>query len=137
MQVRICEVCGKRSARYVCQECGRKVCEVCLEPRTWICSDCYNRLKSEIPTPAVEAFTWSTPFKLFLLGFLTIFVGMIVMMIASISLGASAGAMIWILPFPPVIVGAGPHLYLIWVAVLAVAVVVLGVVVFFALRRRA
>ncbi len=59
------------------------------------------------------------------------------MMIASIFLGASAGAMIWILPFPPVIVGAGPNLYPIWVAVLAVAVVVLGIVVFFALRRRA
>ena len=83
MQVRTCEVCGKRSARYVCQECGRKVCEVCLEPRTWICSDCYNRLKSEIPTPAVEAFTWSTPFKLFLLGFLTIVVGMIVSSVLS------------------------------------------------------
>jgi hypothetical protein len=71
------------------------------------------------------------------LGFLIIFVGMIVMMIAAIFFGASAGAMIWILPFPPVIVGAGPHLYPAWVAVLAVAVVVLGVVVFFALRKRA
>lgn len=137
MQVGACEVCGKRSARYVCQECGRKVCEVCLEPRTWVCSDCYSRLKPGAPAPTVEAFTWSTPFKLFLLGFLIIFVGVIVMMIAAVFLGASAGAMIWILPFPPVIVGVGPHLYSIWMAILAVAVVVLGVVVFFALRKRA
>lgn len=137
MQVRTCEVCGKRSARYVCQECGREVCEACLEPRTWVCSNCYSRVKLEAPAPTVEAFTWSTPIKLFLLGFLIIFVGMIVMMIAAIFFGASAGAMIWILPFPPVIVGAGPYLYSMWVAVLAVAVVVLGVVVFFALRKRA
>lgn len=137
MQVRTCEICGKRPARYVCQECSRGVCEVCLEPRTWVCSDCYSRLRPEAPSPAVEAFTWSTPFKLFFLGFLIIFVGMVVMIIAAIFFGASAGAMIWILPFPPVIVGAGPYLYSVWVAVLAVAVVVLGVVVFFALRKRA
>jgi len=137
MQVGACEICGKRSARYVCQECGRKICEVCIEPRTWVCSDCYSRLKPRAPAPTVEAFTWSTPFKLFLLGFLIIFVGIIVMMIAAVFLGASAGAMIWILPFPPVVVGTGPHLYSIWMAILAIVVIVLGVVVFFALRKRA
>jgi len=84
----------------------------------------------------VEAFPWSTPFKLFLLGFLIIFLGMIVMMVAAIFSGASVGAMIWILPFPPIMVGAGPHLYPLWMVMLAIAVVILGVVLFFALRKR-
>jgi len=136
MQVGACEVCGKRSARYVCQECGRKVCEVCIEPRAWVCSDCYSRLKPGAPAPTVEAFTWSTPFKLFLLGFLLIFIGMIVVTVTAVLSGAPAtiGTVIFLGPIP-IIVGAGP--YSLWAIMLAVILTILGVILFLTLRKRA
>jgi len=123
-----CEVCGKRAARYVCQECGRKVCETCLEPHTWVCSDCYSRLKREAPS-------WSLPLKLFLVGFFLIFIGMIFIMITAVLSGAPTtfGTIIFVGPVP-IILGAGP--YSLWAIVLAVAITVLGIILFFTLRRR-
>ena len=134
MAVVTCEVCGKRAARYVCQECGRKVCETCLEPHTWVCSDCYSRLKREIPR-MLDAPSWSLPLKLFLVGFFLIFMGMIFIMVTAIISGAPTnfGAIIFVGPVP-IILGAGP--YSLWAILLAVALTVLGIVLFFALRRR-
>ena len=134
MAVVTCEVCGKRAARYVCQECGRKTCETCLEPRTWVCSDCYSRLKREAP-PMLEAPSWSLPLKLFLVGFFLIFIGILFIMITAILSGAPTtfGTVIFVGPVP-IILGAGP--YSLWAILLAVALTVLGIVLFFALRRR-
>ncbi len=133
MQVRPCNICGKRAARYVCQECGHEVCEMCLEPQTWVCSDCYSRLKPE--APALEAFPLSTPFKLFLLGFSLIFIGMIFMMITAILSGAPAtmGTIIFVGPIP-IILGAGP--YSIWAIILAIVLTILGVILFVTLRKQ-
>jgi len=134
MRVRTCEICGNRVARYVCQECGREVCQFCFEPSTWVCQDCYNRLRLE--APVLEAFPWSTPFKLFLLGFVLMFVGMILMVIATIFFGSSsiAGGVIWILPLPPIGFGAGPYAFL---AMLLAVVLAIGLILFVTLRRRA
>lgn len=133
MRVRTCEICGKRVARYVCQECGREVCQFCLEPNTWVCLDCYHSLKQE--TPTLEVFPWPTPFKLFLLSFLLILIGTIFILIASVLPGKfSIGAIIFLGPIP-IILGAGPHL--IWVIILAFALTVLGVIMFITLRKRA
>jgi uncharacterized membrane protein len=133
--VKACEICGKRAARYICQECGREVCQFCFEPSTWVCSDCYNRFKRE--TPAPESFPWQTPFKAFLLGFILMFIGMIIMMIATVFFGASisAGTLIWIPPFPPIGFGVGPYAF--WLILLAVALTVFVLVLFIILRRRA
>ena len=133
MRVRTCEICGKRVSRYVCQECGREVCQFCLEPNTWVCLDCYHSLKQE--TPILEVFPWSTPFKLFLLSFLLILIGTIFTLIASVLPGTfSIGAIIFLGPIP-IILGAGPHL--IWVIILAFALTILGIVAFITLRKRA
>lgn len=135
MQVKTCKVCGKRAARYVCQECGREVCQFCFEPNTWICLDCYNSLKRK--TSALESFQWSTPFKLFLLGFILMFTGIIVVMIATVLFGtsASAGAVIWIFPLPPI--GLGTEPYAFWTILLSIALTVLGLVLFITVRKRA
>lgn len=135
MPVKTCEVCGKRVARYICQECGREVCQFCFEPNTWVCSDCCDHLKRE--TLVLESFQWSIPFKLFLLGFILMFVGIIVMMIAAVLFGASAGAgaVIWIFPLPPIGFGTGPYAF--WVILLGVALTVLGLILFIVLRKRA
>ena len=133
MRVRTCEICGKRVSRYVCQECGREVCQFCLEPNTRVCLDCYHSLKQE--TPILEVFPWSTPFKLFLLSFLLILIGTIFTLIASVLPGTfSIGAIIFLGPIP-IILGAGPHL--IWVIILAFALTILGIVAFITLRKRA
>jgi len=134
MRVRTCEICGKRVARYVCQECGREVCQFCFEPSTWVCLDCCNRLRRE--APVLEAFPWPTPFKLFLLGFILMFLGMIVLTIATIFFGSSssAGGVIWILPLPPIGFGAGPYAF--WAILLVIALAILTLVLFIKLRRR-
>ena len=133
MRVRTCEICGKRVARYVCQECGREVCQFCLEPNTWVCLDCYHSLKQE--TPKLEVFPWPTPFKLFLLSFLLILVGTSFILIASVLPGTfSIGAVIFLGPIP-IILGAGPHS--IWAIILAFTLTILGIVVFITLRKRA
>ena len=135
MQTKTCEVCGKRAARYICQECGREVCEFCFEPTAWVCLDCYNSLKRE--ASALGSFGWSTPFKLFLLGFVLMFAGIMVMMIATVLFGASVdtGAIIWVFPLPPIGFGTGPYAF--WVVLLGVALTVLGLILFIVLRKRA
>jgi len=140
MQPTACQICGKRPARCVCQECGREVCQVCLEPHTWVCLPCYEKLRQKTPPLPREisgVSFWPLPFKLFLLGFLLTFIGMILVMIASIFGGASAGAVIWIIPFPPIFLGAGPHPYTALAIILAIILTILGVVLFITLRKQA
>jgi len=133
MRVRTCDICGKRVARYVCQECGREVCQFCFEPNTWVCPDCYNHLRRE--APVLEAFPWPTSFKLFLLGFILMFVGMILMVIGAVFFGvpAGAGVLVFIPPLPPIGFGAGPYAFL---AILLAVALAIGLILFM-LRRRA
>lgn len=133
MRPKACEICGKRPARYICQECGREVCQSCFEPNAWFCSNCYRRLKRE--TPAPELLLWQTPFKVLLLGFILMFIGMIIVIVAAVFFGASisAGTLIWIPPLPPIGFGIGPYAF--WLVLFAVALTVFGLVLFITLRR--
>ena len=133
MHVTQCEVCGKRVARYVCQECGRQVCERCLEPHMWICSECYKRLRPE--APMIKSFSWSMPLRLLFLGFLLMSVGIVLVMIAGFLSDGSAG-FVWVLPFPPIVVGDGWS-YPLWAVIFAVAVTVLGLILFVLFRKQA
>lgn len=134
MRVRACEICRKRTVRYVCQECGREICEACLEPHMWVCSDCYDRVKRE--TPPSKAILWPSPLRLLLLGFLLIFVGMVLVTLATILFGTPAtfGTVVFVGPIP-IVFGAGPHS--LWAISLAVAITILGVILFLVLRKRA
>jgi len=135
MPVRMCEICGKRTAKYVCQDCGREVCQLCLEPRTWVCVECYSRLRQE--HRELEPLPLLTPARLFALGFLVVLVGMALIMAATVFSGASAGAgaVIWIFPLPPVALGTGP--YAVWAILFALILAVLGVATVVFLRKRA
>jgi uncharacterized membrane protein len=75
------------------------------------------------------------PFKLFFLGFLLTFMGVVLVMIAGSLSGDSAG-FVWVLPFPPVVFGVGWP-YPVWVIVLVVALTVVGIVLFVLLRKYA
>jgi len=132
-QIRTCKICGNRSAKYICQECGREVCEDCLEPHTWVCTECYKRVKLE--TPFFQTGPWSTPVKMFLLGFLLIFIGTIIITITAVLYETSAnfGAIIFIGPIP-IVLGAG--LDSICAIIIAVAVTIVGVILFLLLRKQ-
>ena len=108
LSIKICELCGERNAKYICQECGRAVCEQCIEPYSWLCLDCYRKTKTEEKTPSLEMETYGRSFfqipfmKIFFLGFLLIFAGMIILMLATIFFGLkdSFGLILLIGPIP-------------------------------------
>jgi uncharacterized membrane protein len=82
----------------------------------------------------MKPFLWSVPFKLFFVGFLLVFVGFVFVVIAGFVSGGWAGV-VWILPFPPIVVGAGWP-YPVWALVLTVILTVLGIVLFVFIRKR-
>ena len=141
LSIKICELCGERNAKYICQECGRAVCEQCIEPYSWLCLDCYRKTKTEEKTPSSEMETYGRslfqiPFmKIFFLGFLLIFAGMIILMLATIFFGLkdSFGLILLIGPIP-IIFGTGQiSLPLI---ILAITLTILCIIVFILLSRR-
>jgi uncharacterized membrane protein len=86
---------------------------------------------------AEEGVTVSSRLFLFLiLGFVLVFIGIIVLLIAAALYGgdsASAGAVIFIGPFP-IVIGAGPDVTLI--VLFSIILAVLSVVVFLVMNRR-
>ena len=84
-----------------------------------------------------EGITVSSRLFLFLiLGFVLVFIGIIVIFIATVLYGggsASAGAVIFIGPFP-IVIGAGPDVTLI--VLFSIILAVLSVVVFLVMNRR-
>ena len=80
-----------------------------------------------------EGITVSSRFFLLLLaGFVLVVVGVVVVLVAAVFSG-SGGAIIFIGPFP-IVIGAGPDVA--WLVLFSVILTVLGVVVFFVLRRK-
>ncbi len=109
------------------------VCKECLEPRAWFCSECYVRVKQG--AQLFETIPWSIPLNLFLFGFFLIFVGTIFVTAAIVLSGTPAtfGVVVFVGPIP-IVLGAGPHF--IWAIALAVAITILGTVLFIILRKR-
>ena len=130
MQTRVCQICSKRPAKYVCQGCGRIICEGCLELQTWVCSDCYGHLKDE--SRRLWIFQ-SSLLSLLLLSFLLIFIG-VVFIVISVLMGTpvSAGVVVILGPIPIILV-AGPYATL--ALELAVVLTVLSMFMFFLFRR--
>jgi len=121
---------------YVCKKCGKAVCGACFNPHVWLCRDCSQHL------PVIENVDlernivtgWPTGLTIFLVSFVMIFIGMLLMTFASISsVGGSGGLVIFIGPFP-VAIGAGPQSSLMITIAFAVAIV--GMFLFFLLTRR-
>jgi uncharacterized membrane protein len=79
-------------------------------------------------------FGWSMAFTVFLGAFIMIFVGMMLMMLASVSSGGGSGGLVlFIGPFP-IAVGSGPQSSLMVTVAFALAIV--GMVLFFLFARR-
>ncbi|HUT17434.1 MAG TPA: DUF131 domain-containing protein [Acidobacteriota bacterium] len=86
---------------------------------------------------AEEGTTVSNRLFLFLiLGFALVFIGIIVILIATVLYGggsANVGAVIFIGPFP-IVIGAGPDVT--WIVLFSIILAVLSVVVFLVMNRR-
>ena len=75
-------------------------------------------------------------FLLLILGFVLVVVGIAVILIATVLYGggsASAGAVIFIGPFP-IVIGAGPDVT--WIVFFSIILAVLSIVVFLVMNRR-
>jgi len=131
-----CEICGSNPAMYICSECGRSVCPECFEPDSWICSDCYRKKKQEHAQEGFEESLTSFPLfmKIFLAGFLLIFLGMVILIIAGLMGGISQsfGLVVFIGPIP-IILGTGK--YSLLAILLAVLLTILGIILFVIFRK--
>lgn len=129
MEAKVCQLCGTlASITYVCNLCKRRVCDACFKPEVRVCSECYRRLEKGRPLLTV-------PMKLFLLGFVLIFLGMIFLMASSVLSGdvqTTTGIVVFIGPIP-IMLGTGP--YSVFSVLIAAILTVLGIVFFFLLRK--
>jgi uncharacterized membrane protein len=133
VQVRSCEICGVRPAKYVCQECSRNNCQACFEPNNCVCRDCYGRSRGA--DSSREYVQSKTFFRLFLVGCFLVFVGTVFLMVSTVFFGATANfaGVIFVGPIP-IVIGAGPD-YL-WAIALAFFLTIFGLAAFVLLRRR-
>jgi uncharacterized membrane protein len=129
-----CEICGNQEARFVCSRCGRRVCLQDFRQRQWVCTSCEPSAQAERPR-FVSAFPMGLSW-IFLASFVLLFIGMVVMMIASFTQGqgtASGGAVILIGPIP-IILGNGPESS--WLILLAALITVIMLVISLLAHRK-
>jgi uncharacterized membrane protein len=133
-----CGLCGESDARYVCESCGRNVCENCFAPQRWVCTHCLRKIVGRMgqPTEPAGGYPQSRLLLLFFTGFLIVFIGMALMIVSSLLSGTgsvSGGAVIFIGPIP-ILLGSGP--FSLQVFILAIVLTVVGVIFFVRERRR-
>ena len=92
-----CDLCGVNQALYVCKICGRKVCNSCFDLSSWSCIECSEKslVREEIGFKPVI-----TVFKAFLIGFIIIAVGLILMVVAALLSGGTASIGFFFFPIP-------------------------------------
>ncbi|MEM2876286.1 MAG: B-box zinc finger protein, partial [Candidatus Bathyarchaeia archaeon] len=89
MSLPLCEVCRERNAKYVCQDCGRLICDFCIVPETLICSDCSASMREERFTRQVG---FLTPFSILFVSIFLIFLGFFLVILSSVLRGAIEGS---------------------------------------------
>lgn len=131
----LCEECGRYQARYVCGECGRRVCALCFDTYSGLCKGC---LKERV----VEGYVEVKPVRLAELPMIIVFLGVILAFIGALLIGLSgfeSGSIsggIVVVPFIPIPVGVafGPYGLIITILMYIAAVIFL-IVVFIWWRR--
>lgn len=128
---KLCEICGYRDAMYVCRNCGKEICDECFNHNLWACSICYEKMNVYQDRLQTSNF-FNAFFKLFLLGFFMIFLGIILIIISSfISEGKISGGTVFIIGPIPILFGFGPYSSsLIFFAILLMMIILLALFLF-------
>lgn len=140
MVLRTCEICGERSAKYICQECGRSVCEICVELCAWLCKDCYRRYGEHpiFKEKHKEREKHRTPLamKIFFVSFLLIFAGTITLILITLLSGSlSSLGFVLLIPPLPIIFGVGEHASLLIIFAIALAITWILYLMIFSRRK--
>jgi len=140
MPARECEICGRRSTMYVCRECGREICDSCFYVPWWLCMECYDRAAKH-PEAHADRFreVEGAPlaFKLFMIGFFVIFIGIMLVMAASLLLPGSNVSGGGIFLIGPITIVFGYGQYSILIIAFALILTIVGVAFFFLSWNRA
>ena len=128
-----CQLCGRRSAFYVCQDCGRLVCPNCFDLLRWSCSESQRKFEARIQERYATGFPFPIAMWLFFAAFAIMFIGMLLMAVGSTSglKNVGAGGAILIGPIPILLAG-GP--YSAVPVILAGLLTVVSVAVFLLIR---
>lgn len=138
MQIEKCDICGKFAAvLQTCRLCKRRVCEEHFKYQEGICSQCHSRL-GVAARGTEETSLSATLLKLFFLGLLLMFVGVIVLIAAALVGGGessiSTGVVI-VVGFIPIVIGSGPYAF--YAILMAVVLAIISFVAFVWMRKHA
>ena len=138
MSKALCDLCHFGTARFVCLECGFKVCYRCFDEGSWLCIQCLKKVEGRYPPAFIQAERklLSLTMKLFIAGFAIMAIGIVLMVVASLlkCIGAISGGLIIFIGPLPIALGAGPYSeILILIGVLIAALMIL--IAFITFRR--
>ena len=127
----LCELCGKRSAKYVCQECGRRVCQYCFNTYYEACSNCLKNIGERAELLSIEeGINVDWMLKFVIIGFVIMFLGMVIITLASLMTVSDASGTFFIFIGPiPIIFGYGPHAS--YLLILSILIFVIFLFLFF------
>jgi uncharacterized membrane protein len=129
-----CDICGSQEARFVCSRCGRRVCPQDFRQGRWLCTTCEPSSRTEA-SEFRSAFPVALSWILFA-SFALVFIGIVVMMVASFSLGhvATSGGVVILVGPIPIILGSGPEST--WLIALGAIITMIALMVFLLTRRK-
>ncbi len=119
-----CEICGIRNAKYVCQNCGSRVCTSCFNPSLEFCIKCVEK------SPIEGELKCGAGFKIMVLGFVLAFLGILVTIILAILSEELSGLSFIILLLPiPIGVAAGPYGGILLIFALILTVIFIAILI--------
>lgn len=125
-----CEVCEKFEARYVCQRCGARVCSLCFDSSTGLCTNCLKGENLAKPMGRFDKLALSTGLKLVLSGFILTFIGILVIILSVLATGKIGDVSFVILLLPiPLGVAVGPYGSLLLIVALLLMVFFLFLII--------
>jgi len=132
----LCELCGERPAKYVCQECGRRVCQYCFNTYYEVCSDCLKTIGERTELLSIEeGINVDWMLKFVIIGFVIMLLGMVIITLASLMTTSSVSGTFFIFIGPiPIIFGYGPHAS--YLLILGILIFVIFLFVFFYWYKR-
>jgi len=125
----LCEVCGRFEARYVCRECGARVCPMCFDQSTLLCVNCLHREELAKQESYTET-EFPIGFKLILAGFVLTFIGILTIVLATLA-GSRIGDISFVILLLPIPLGVvvGPYGWLLLIVALILTAILMFLIV--------